>query len=440
MLRGGETVLVAVSGGPDSVALLHVLREIRARFALSIEVAHVHHGLRPEADADAEFTRDLAARLGVPCHLERVAVRQGPPWDGLEAEARHARLAALEARARLIGASRIATGHTADDQAETVLMRLVAGAGPRGLGGIAPVRGALVRPLIECRRADVLAYLRAQNAGWIEDASNADPRFLRNRIRRDVLPYLTRACGPGIADALCRSAALSRALVHDVDERARREVERLATRGSAGAVFAVDDLRALPAEVAASTLLQAALLLGDGRPRRGSVHRGIRRLLGPAPARRALSLGGLVMERSGRWLRVGPAALRALDVRRWEVPGDLALDEIGARLEARLIDRTPEYRLPRERHRVAFDADRMPYALVVRPRHRGERFTPFGAAGERRLKSVLIDDGVPRWDRARVPVLEADGAIAWVVGVRRGALAIVGPETKRILEVTAFLR
>src|SRR6266850_2204209 len=159
MLRGGEAVLVAVSGGSDSVALLDVLGVLRESLGLTLTVVHVHHGLRPEADAEAEGVRRLCERLGVACHVERVTVRRAPPWDGLEAESRRARHAALERVARVVGAARIATGHTADDQAETVLMRLLQGAGPRGLGGIAPVRGLLIRPLIETRRAAIEEYL-----------------------------------------------------------------------------------------------------------------------------------------------------------------------------------------------------------------------------------------------------------------------------------------
>jgi len=428
--------LVAVSGGPDSVALLDVLHELAPALRLTLEVAHVHHGLRPEADADADFARGLAERLGLPFHLERVRVRREPPWDGLEAEARRARHAALEARARLIAAARIATGHTADDQAETVLMRLLDGAGPRGLAGIAPARGLLIRPLIESRREDVLAHLAARGLGWVEDASNRDPRFLRNRIRHQVLPYLAEVCGPRITESLCRSAALSRALVAELEERARAELDRLGARGACGVVFAVGDLARLSEELAAETLLQAAAALGDARPRRGAIHRAVRRLLAPEPTRRALKVGRLVMERSGRWLRVGPLRPPALDPRTWEVPGDLTIGELGVRLEARRFDRGPDYAPPRERQRAAFDADRLPSRLVVRPRRRGERFAPFGGPEERRLKSLLSDAGIPRWERARIPLIEADGQIAWVVGLRRGRVALVGPDTKRILEVT----
>src|SRR6266849_6993841 len=207
MIQGGETVLTAVSGGADSVALLDVLRSIGSEWSVSLHAIHVHHGLRAEADDDAEFVRALCARMGVPLSVERVSVKGGPPWEGLEAEARRARYGAFREVARRVGAQRIATAHTADDQAETVLMRLLEGAGPRGLAGIAPVRGLLIRPLLEARRADIEAHLRARGLAWMEDASNRDPRFLRNRIRHDVLPFLERSVDPGIAAGLARSAA-----------------------------------------------------------------------------------------------------------------------------------------------------------------------------------------------------------------------------------------
>ncbi len=438
MLHGGEIVLVAVSGGPDSVALLDVLGELASGLNLRLAVGHVHHGLRPEADADADLTRSLAERLGLAFHLDRVTVRHGPPWDGLEAEARHVRLAALEARARAIGADRIAMGHTADDQAETVLMRLLDGAGPRGLSGIAAVRGLLIRPLIASRRADVLAHLAARGLASAEDASNRDPRFLRNRIRHEVLPYLAERFGPKITESLCRSAALSRALVDDLEQRARAELGRLGVRGASGMVFKVAELRSLPGELAAEILRQAAALLGDARPRRGVVHRAVRRLIFAETSRRAVKMGPLAIERSGRWLRVGPLSLPPLSPRRFAVPGTLALEELGLRLEARCFDRPQDYAPPRERHCVAFDAERLPDGFVVRPRRRGERFEPFGGPGARRLKSLLSDEGIPRWERSRTPLLEADGRTAWVVGVRRGRIAPIGPETRRILEVTVL--
>jgi tRNA(Ile)-lysidine synthase len=435
MLRGGEGVLVAVSGGPDSVALLDVLCSLRAPLALALSVAHVHHGLRPEADAEAEAVERLCARLGVACRVERVTVRRAPPWDGLEAESRRARHAALARAAHAVGAARIATGHTADDQAETVLMRLLQGAGPRGLGGIAPVRGALISPLIETRRTDVVAHLDARGLTAAEDASNRDPRFLRSRIRHDLLPFMAELTGGSVVEALGRSAAAARAVVGDLEARARADLERAATRDAAGFTLEVGPLEAQPLELAAETIRQAAALLGETRPLRGPAQRALRRLLGEAPRRRAVRLGRLVVERSGRRLRVGPPALSAVATRAWAAPGVLEMPEIGQRLTARVFTRGPDYVVPREPAHAAFDADLLPPALTVRARRRGDVFAPFGAAGLRRLKSFLIDAGVPRWQRPRTPLVEAGGDIVWVAGVRRGRRAPITAATTRILEL-----
>lgn len=436
LLHGGETVLVAVSGGADSVALLDVLGDLRQALGLTLQCAHVHHGLRAEADADADFVRRLCERLAVPFHLERVTVRREPPWEGLEAEARRTRYAALEARALTLGASRIATGHTADDQAETVLMRLLQGAGPRGLAGIAPARGRFIRPLLDARRDEVLAHLGSRGLGWVEDATNRDPRFLRNRLRQDVLPFLARQYGPGVVESLCRSAALSRELVADLERQARWELERVAKRGPSGIVFPVPELLGRSEELAAQMLLLAAAELGETRPQRAGAQRSMRRVLLTRAPRRSARLGRLSLERSGSWLRVGPALLPALVARRFEVPGSVDLTELGLRLDARRFEPGPGYAPPRGVRRVAFDADCLPAALDVRSRRPGDRFAPFGGPGERRLKSFLIDAGIPRWDRSRIPLLEAAGDIIWVAGVRRGQTAPVGPNTKRILEVT----
>jgi len=441
MLRGGERVLAAVSGGPDSVALLDVLAELRAPLGLVVSVVHVHHGLRPEADTDADFVLDLCTRLGLPGHVERVTVKRAPPWDGLEAESRRARHTALQRAARAVGATRIATGHTADDQAETVLMRLLQGAGPRGLGGIPPVRGLLISPLIDTRRVEIVEHLRARGLVWVEDATNRDVRFLRNRIRHDLLPFMAELTGASIVESLCRAASATRAVVADLEARARADLERLATREPSGFTIDVSALEAGSVELGAEILRQAAAAQGETRPLRGPAQRAIRGLLGGEPSRRAVRLGRLVAERSGRWLRVGPAALPALASREWAPPGELTLREIGRRLTASIIARSGDYVVPREPGRVAFDADALPAALTVRARRRGDVFSPFGApasgpAAVRRLKSFLIDADVPRWQRPRTPLVEAGGHIIWVAGVRRGRDAPVTAATTRVLELT----
>jgi tRNA(Ile)-lysidine synthase len=437
MLRGGDVVLAAVSGGADSVALLDVLRVLAPGLGLRLHAAHVNHGLRPESGADEAFVTGLCRRWDIPLHAQRVEIERTPgaEWEGLEAAARQARHAALRRAAAAVGADRIATGHTEDDQAETVVMRLLDGAGPRGLGGIAPVRGAYVRPLLEVSRAAIEAHLRAREIGWVEDGSNRDLRFVRNRVRADVLPFLAARLDPAIAARLTAGAAVARALVEALEAEARAVLGRLGTREPDGIVLPARALGALPGELAAEVLRAAAATLGAGGARRAPGERALRRVL-DAVRPRAARLDALVCERSGRWVRVGPPAGRALVTREWVVPGALGLPEIGASLDARCLDRAADWAPTADAHRATFDADRLPARLTVRARRAGDRFWPWGASSERRLKSFFIDAGVPRWRRAGVPLVEAGRDIIWVAGVRRGRAAPVTHATRRILEVT----
>ena len=429
MLTGGETVLVGVSGGADSVALLVALLDLSVAWRLSLHVLHVDHGLRPDSAADAELVTRLGARLGVP--VEVACVHVGP--GSLEAAARVVRHAALDAAADRVGAVRIALGHTADDQAETVMMRLIEGTGVRGLAGIPPVRGRIIRPLIEARHRDAVALLEGASLPWVEDPSNADPKFFRNRVRHELLPLLGSAFDPEIVSRLAAVARAARQTVDTLEQVGARELERLADRGQDGLTLSRAALADLPVAVAAEVLRAAAAGLGSRAPLRAWGHRGLRRVLGPTPLRRPFRLGGVVVEVSGHRVRVAAAPLPPLPARMLHVPGRVELPEIGRAIEARVVTATT-YALPRDAERVAFDADRLPPRLLVRPRHRGDRLAAFGG-GERRLKSLLIDAKIPRWRRGRVPVVEADGDIIWVAGLRRAAAAPVAATTRRVLEL-----
>jgi tRNA(Ile)-lysidine synthase len=196
--KRGELVLAAVSGGGDSMALLHVLALLRKKLGHEVIAHGVDHGLRAEAASELDLAERLAESLGVPMSRSRVRVKAG---GNLQARAREARLTALRREARRSGASVIATGHHADDRAETVLLRILRGAGPRGLAAMPPRAGDLVRPLLCARKADILAHLQRHELSYASDPSNDDPRFLRVRVRHELLPLLTRL-SPGIVGHL----------------------------------------------------------------------------------------------------------------------------------------------------------------------------------------------------------------------------------------------
>jgi tRNA(Ile)-lysidine synthase len=218
LLPRGSRVLCACSGGPDSTALLHVLARLRPRFGHDVVAHGVDHGLRPEAHDELAIAAELAAKLEVPFSVTRVEVAAG---GNLQARARAARWAALEVAASSAGAVLIATGHTADDRAETVLIRLLRGAGPRGLAVLGPrstpeERPARLRPLIAARRSDVLVHLARHAIRFAEDPSNRDLRFVRSRVRHEILPAL-EALSPSIVSHLCALSGMLADLVPSDD-------------------------------------------------------------------------------------------------------------------------------------------------------------------------------------------------------------------------------
>jgi tRNA(Ile)-lysidine synthase len=452
LLAPGDHVLVGVSGGPDSVALLHALALLRAEHRLELTVCHVHHGLRPEADRDAAFVEALAARLGCPVRVARVHVPRGPGRSPEEA-ARLARHAALARVADAVGAGRIALGHTADDQAETVLMRVLEGAGPRGLAGIPARRGRLVRPLLGVDRAAVLAHLAAHGLEAVDDATNRDPKFLRNRVRHEILPFLAAQMGPRAPAALRRLARASREAVEALDAVARSRLAGHLAPTPVGWRLALAALDELPPGAVKATVRLAVVEVA-ARDRLGSGLRAAHQdalaaLLRAAPGARVRLPGAVVVER-GRdalWILRPPPVPTSTPL---AVPGQAPAGEllhvaatIGAPAPDRPADPASEAWFDAAALGLGPDAGAPPAAsLVVRPRRPGERMVPFGGAGPVRLVRLLAAAGVPRLARARWPVLArvdggGDDEVLWLVGVRRAAAAPITAATRVMLRVHA---
>ena len=283
------------------------------------------------------------------------------------------------------------------------------------------------------RRSALETELRRAGLAWVDDRTNRDPKFLRNRIRHELLPLLADSYNPEVAASLVRVAAVARETVSALDLAAGAELDRLAVWSDRAATLKLDALRALPRPVAAEVLRQGAARLGSRAPLRAWAHRGLKRVLAVPAPRRPFRLGGVTVEISGALARLATASPEPLIERTVVVPGRTELPEIGQALEARLVG-ADAYAIPRETSRVAFDADELGAPLVVRARRRGERFVAFGGS-ERRLKSLLIEAKVPRWDRARVPVILAGGTIVWIGHLRRGAAGRVTARTRRVLEL-----
>ncbi len=429
LLADGDRVAVAVSGGPDSVALIWLLRDLEARAGWSLAgLIHVHHGLRGvEADADEAFCRALADRLGLPIHVARGDVRQlaRERRVSLEAAGRLARYAAFQAAAPALAANVIATGHTLDDQAETVLLRLLRGAGTRGLSAIRPRRGPYVRPLIDCRRRALVGYLHARGEAFREDQSNHDLSIPRNRLRSAMLPIVD-ADWPGGVVALARFAELAADDESFLMAAAHGAAVPQSRTAGGGVQLDRAALNDLPAALA-RRVVRSAIESAGGVPSFRHVE-AVRRLAHADKPDGRIDLPELAVSRLGSALRferssgptrAGAAGARAAEpARRLEVPGSVALSETGATIWASLREGADQAAAPALSSQIALlQADALRRPLAVRYRRPGDRLRPLGAPGSRKLQDWFVDRKVPRGIRDRVPlVVDAEDRIVWVAG------------------------
>jgi tRNA(Ile)-lysidine synthase len=415
MFHGVRRLGVAVSGGADSICLLHALIELAPAYGISLVVLHADHGLRAEESrADAAFVRDLAGRLGIPFRIRELHL--DPAKGNFEERARRARLAFFADQITAGEVDRVATGHTRSDQAETVLYRLLRGAGP-GLAGVRPVTSTgLVRPLLEISRGEVREFLRERGLVWREDSTNRSIQFARNRIRLELLPQLEREWNPQIEEVLARTAEWAAA------EEAwwNTEIARL----EAAHFMEVDGAIVMKAE-ALSSLSKAVV--------RRLVRRAIERVKGDLraigfehleavldivrkPEGGAVCLPGVTVCRSFDWVRFGLPSKRS----QWRVspviPG--ATPEPGAAIDI-LLEITDKSKTSSGIDCVyniemgCLDWKWISTSPVLRTWQPGDRYQPIGACGDKKLKTLFQEARIPVWERAGWPVLEVENRIIW---------------------------
>jgi tRNA(Ile)-lysidine synthase len=442
MLNPGEAVLVAVSGGIDSVVLLDLLQRLVPDYGISLHVAHLDHGLRGASSSDdARFVERLAEERGLPIHTSRL--EPGSLGNhrkyGREGAAREVRYAFLESVAAEIGVERIALGHTANDQAETILHRLTRGTGATGLRGIPPVRPPFVRPLIEATRDEIFTYAQERKLIWRIDASNVDASFTRNRIRHRVLPEL-ETINPKAVEAICRGSLLaaeaeeaSRFLVSTLWDGACSEEsrKRLTLRR--------DALISYPPAV------QKLLLREGARRVRGNLvgiehdHvESVVRLIAPETAHGELSLPGLHVRVQSDEILLARGAEASLEP--WTFPvdfGETEIPEPPITLRLALVEQEPPRMNAADRWTELADADRIVYPLELRSRREGDRFAPLGSGTRVKLKDFLIDERVPYYNRGRLPLLCDREKIVWIVGVRLSDEVRITDTTRRFLSMHA---
>ena len=481
MIKNDETVVVAVSGGVDSLALLYGLYALRSQLNCRLHVAHLNHCLRSDADADADFVRQHAAHLALPCTIQCVEVplliKQ---WKlSVEAGARRARYQFYEDVCTQIGATKVALGHHQDDTAETVLMNLIRGTGSTGLKGIAPVRdlrflGAAcrfpklavktIRPLSDFTRQQIETFLTSKGLVPRHDSTNADTHYFRNRIRHELIPTLESDYNPNIKVGLSRTAEVLGAESGYLDTVARKMLETCQVRDP-DKVKTLASLKNIVLDRAKFQQFHIAVqrrilrqsifeMLGNTNDFYFTHCEAILNLVAGETPNAVLALpNGLRFRRAYQHLifevNIGSRSPHPVETESFAyplaVPGEVFVTPLNAAVTAELgdIQSHEVLTLPDGRFEAIFDYEELrgafadlsskAFPLTVRNRRQGDRFQPYGMRGTKKIKDFLIDAKVPRYERDSIPMLVCGDEILWVVGYTTSETFKIQPSTRQYL-------
>ncbi len=441
MLQPDDRVVVGVSGGADSMALLHVLAELRRELRLSLFVAHLDHGLRAEGPAEESFVRQAAEDLGVPFLSRKGGVRKKQEQERLTLQeaAREVRYSFLLESARLYQATKIALGHTADDQAESILMRLLRGSGTRGLGGIPPLRDPLIiRPLLESWREEVESFLRARKVDFLTDPSNRSLHYLRNRIRHELLPLLRRY-NSRLPQTLVQMAEIFRA-EEDFWQNLVKEKFSALVKGQNkfSITLGIPSLRDQPLALRLRSLRYAiekttGNLRGIGLTHILSVDQ---LLYHPEPNQSLRLPRGLLVTKAYLDLTL---AKSPEEISSFEIPvagpGDWKIPEIHRKMKFEVLTSPPAVISQGPPEVALLDYDQVSFPLIIRSFKAGDRLQPLGMESEKKVKDLFMDCKIPARQRKKIPLLFHRDRLLWVAGLRLDHRVRVQPRTRRILRV-----
>ncbi len=477
MLTSNTRLVVAVSGGPDSATLLDLLFRLRPKYDLRLSVAHLNHGLRGrEADLEAEWVKKFASKLGIPVISDtfNVSALAKEKRLSLEEAGRRARYDFLEEVANRMGASKIALAHTASDQAETLLMRLMRGSGLDGLSAIPPIRDKIIRPLIEVFRGEIQDYCRENSLQPCFDSSNMETSFLRNRVRLNLIPYLSQEYGDQIERILFQTTNLLR----QDSEYLKKETERvfrsvLEEKRSEGLVLNEEKLSCLHPALQRRVLRKAIeKIKGDLKEIAFDHIVSIVELYETKkPGQLDLPHGLAIRHRYGNLLIKKGKEKSLTFVRNLVIPGTTKLTELNLALDTELISASSEVSPQKDRPKrlgqqfissgrwgslrslasvkkiksdqisdfpepeAWFDLDKLEKPLYLRTREDGDRFHPLGMKGSKKIKDFFIDVKIPLEQRKRIPLLISKDKLVWIVGYRIDERFRVDEDTRSILKV-----
>lgn len=451
LIEPGEGVVAGVSGGPDSVCLIHVLSTLRDELGMKLYAVHVNHMLRgEEADTDEEYTGRLCSGLGVPLHVLRTDVAAVAAEMGISVEeaGREVRYREFGRHAEAVGAAKIAVAHNRNDQAETVMLNIIRGTGTRGLCGMEYMRGNIIRPLLATDREEIERYCREAGLSPRTDSTNLAGEYTRNKVRLGLFSYINENFGVSIVDSLCRLAENAAADQRYLEKCAAGAFEYALRESGDGRVgMEIARLRELDPAILMRVLRQAVMHAAGSAKGVGSVHyqalsdlvrkgtTGMQAEL-PRGIKASVSYGVLNVFHDGNpgEEEQCPAEF-SRDI---EVPGTTVVPEAGAVLEASVhpvlsIDKYKS--LGYNPYVQYFDYDLLKKGIHIRNRRPGDIFRPFGSGGTKKLKEYFIDSKIPREERSRIPLVCKGNEVVWVIGHKISDKFKVTENTKKVLKI-----
>lgn len=420
MIAPGDVVVAGVSGGSDSMALLFALCDLREFYpGTDVIVSHVNHGLRgAESDEDAEFVREAARRLGFPFECVQVDTESFRKKHGLSLEdaARELRYGFFNDILTKHSAQRIATAHTLNDQAETVIMRLIRGSSSQGLAGIRPSSGNIIRPLINVTKHEAIEYLRSKGEPWREDSTNSSDEFLRNRVRNELIPLL-ESYNPAVEQVLSRVAAVCAAEADFISAEAEKRFRKIARVVAAGVLGDTEKLLHEPPAIRFSVMRKSILAVkGDLNSVSAKHLFSIDEVLRSGEPSSEVNLPGRVVFHAGHGVFFFVREEKFREFPPTEIKSH-GTHQVSQDLEV-TVELTDDVSLWGTADVGYFSPEKIDFPVTLRSFSEGDRFVPLGMRGAKKLKDFFIDEKIPRFLRKKVPVFETRDGIIWVGGLR----------------------
>ena len=453
MVEPGNTILLGVSGGPDSVALLWGLIELRRELNIELAIAHLNHSARgEESDRDAQFVKRLGETLQIKTLIEKkdVAAEQTASKNSFQETARNLRLEFFQRTMSEVGADKIALGHTSDDQVETVLMNLLRGSGLKGMGGMNPVRSPYIRPLFYCSRSEVVGFLNERRISYCRVSSNEKRDYLRNRIRLELIPFLQENYNPKIIENLFEASGIFRAENDYLGILEDHEFDRAVSRPEESGALNMDIeyFTSLPLALKRRLVRKAIQSIKGDLRKISSFHiQEVLHLFEKSKKSKKIDLPGnlevLCLGDRVEFKRIqesdsGILPVDEIKTSDWmgplNIPGETQILKTGLTLKAEIIDPI-KMGFAADQHNQAFlDFDKTGGDLMIRFFQAGDRLQPLGMKGTKKLKSLFIDEKVPQEIRSSIPILTTgNNDIIWVYGMRITHPYRVTSDTNKVL-------